>query len=149
MHRTSSQAQISVTLITYTNHCISNSLVFSLLDIQSMSIYFNPYPFWRVVYVKKLFTPSAVVCMSTKNSWLLQLLSLILTMLLLISNGAFLLLILTLFRLRDSLLSYNCFEVCMESKGKYWIPIFNVLEKSCHVIIANPKYLRSIKGQKN
>lgn len=42
----------------------------------------------------------------------------------------------------------NCTEVCMESTGKYWIPIFNVLEKSCHVVVANPKYLRSIKGKK-
>ncbi|MDP9749871.1 MULTISPECIES: IS110 family transposase [Thermoanaerobacter] len=53
-----------------------------------------------------------------------------------------------LIKLRDWLLSYNCFEVCMEFTGKYWIPIFNVLEKSCHVVIANPKYLRAIKGQK-
>ena len=36
----------------------------------------------------------------------------------------------------------------MESTGKYWIPIFNVLEDSCHVVVANPKYVRAIKGQK-
>lgn len=46
------------------------------------------------------------------------------------------------------LLSYNCTEVCMESTGKYWIPIFNVLEDSCHVVVANPKYVRAIKGKK-
>lgn len=46
------------------------------------------------------------------------------------------------------LLDNNCTEVCMESTGKYWIPIFNVLEKSCHVVVANPKYVRAIKGQK-
>lgn len=46
------------------------------------------------------------------------------------------------------LLKNNCTEVCMESTGKYWIPIFNVLEKSCHVIIANPKYVKAIRGQK-
>lgn len=46
------------------------------------------------------------------------------------------------------LLDNNCTEVCMESTGKYWIPIFNVLEKSCHVIVANPKYVRAVKGQK-
>lgn len=46
------------------------------------------------------------------------------------------------------LLSHNCTEVCMESTGKYWIPIFNVLEKSCHVVVANPKYVRAIKGKK-
>lgn len=36
----------------------------------------------------------------------------------------------------------------MKSTGKHWIPILNVLGKTCHVIIANPKYLRAIKGQK-
>jgi len=46
------------------------------------------------------------------------------------------------------LLSHNCTEVCMESTGKYWIPIFNVLEKSCHVVVANPKYVRAIRGKK-
>ncbi|QUH26816.1 IS110 family transposase [Serpentinicella alkaliphila] len=44
--------------------------------------------------------------------------------------------------------NHNCTEVCMESTGKYWIPIFNVLENSCHVVIANPKYVRAIKGKK-
>ncbi|XBX04548.1 IS110 family transposase [Enterocloster clostridioformis] len=28
------------------------------------------------------------------------------------------------------------------------IPIFNILEDSCHVVVANPKYVRAIKGQK-
>lgn len=26
------------------------------------------------------------------------------------------------------LVKYNCFDVCMESTGKYWIPVFNILE---------------------
>ena len=42
----------------------------------------------------------------------------------------------------------NCSEVCMESTGKYWIPIFNVLETSCHVLLANPKYIKAIPGKK-
>lgn len=46
------------------------------------------------------------------------------------------------------LLDNNCTEVCMESTGKYWIPIFNVLEKSCHVVVANPKLVSwSSNGQ--
>ena len=49
---------------------------------------------------------------------------------------------------RDWLLSHKCSEVCMESTGKYWIPVFNVLETHLHVIVANPKYVRAIKGQK-
>lgn len=46
------------------------------------------------------------------------------------------------------LLNYNCTKVCMESTGKYWIPVFNVLENSCHVVVANPKYVRAIRGKK-
>lgn len=36
----------------------------------------------------------------------------------------------------------------MESTGKYWISIFNVLEGHLHAVVANPKYVRAIKGQK-
>ena len=49
---------------------------------------------------------------------------------------------------RDWLLKNHCSEVCMESTGKYWIPIFNILESHLHVVVANPKYVRAIKGQK-
>ena len=28
----------------------------------------------------------------------------------------------------DWLAKYNCTDVCMESTGEYWIPVFNVLE---------------------
>lgn len=43
---------------------------------------------------------------------------------------------------------YNCKDVCMESTGKYWIPIFNILEDTCHVVITHPKYVRAIPGKK-
>ena len=43
---------------------------------------------------------------------------------------------------------YECTEVCMESAGKYWIPVFNVLEKSCWVTLAHPKYTKPQKGNK-
>ena len=43
---------------------------------------------------------------------------------------------------------YSCTEVCMESSGKYWIPVFNVLEKSCLVTLAHPKYTKPQKGNK-
>ena len=42
----------------------------------------------------------------------------------------------------------NCRDVCMESTGKYWIPVFNVLEVSCNVILSHPKYVKSIYGKK-
>ena len=35
----------------------------------------------------------------------------------------------------DWLAKYNCSEVCMESTGKYWIPVFNVLEKANNSVI--------------
>jgi transposase len=50
--------------------------------------------------------------------------------------------------LRDWLLSQNCHDVCMESTGKYWIPIFNILESHMHVILTHPKYVKAIKGKK-
>ena len=46
------------------------------------------------------------------------------------------------------LAKYSCTEVCMESTGKYWIPVFNILEKSCYVTLAHPKYTKPQKGNK-
>ena len=46
------------------------------------------------------------------------------------------------------LAKYSCSEVCMESTGKYWIPVFNILEKSCFVTLAHPKYTKPQKGNK-
>ena len=51
-------------------------------------------------------------------------------------------------KLADWLAGNNCRDVCMESTGKYWIPVFNMLEKSCNVVLAHPKYVKSIRGQK-
>ena len=42
----------------------------------------------------------------------------------------------------------NCKDVCMESTGKYWIPVYNILEPSCNVVLAHPKYVKAIKGKK-
>ena len=43
---------------------------------------------------------------------------------------------------------YSCKDVCMESTGKYWIPVFNILEKTCFVTLAHPKYTKPQKGNK-
>jgi len=51
-------------------------------------------------------------------------------------------------RFHDWLKENNCYHVCMESTGKYWIPIFNVLESDIHVILTHPKYVKAIKGKK-
>jgi transposase len=53
-----------------------------------------------------------------------------------------------LYAFRDWLLENDCRHVCMESTGKYWIPIFNILEEHVHVILTHPKYVRAIKGKK-
>jgi len=50
--------------------------------------------------------------------------------------------------LADWLAKYDCKEVCMESSGKYWIPVFNILEKSCWVTLAHPKYTKPQRGNK-
>ena len=50
--------------------------------------------------------------------------------------------------LKQWLKDNDCKDVCMESTGKYWIPIFNILESTCHVIITHPKYVRAIPGKK-
>jgi transposase len=50
--------------------------------------------------------------------------------------------------LRDWLAENNCRDVCMESTGKYWIPVWNILEATCHLVLAHPKYVKAIKGQK-
>jgi transposase len=42
----------------------------------------------------------------------------------------------------------NCKDVCMESTGKYWHPVYNILETSCNVVLAHPKYLKAIRGKK-
>lgn len=36
----------------------------------------------------------------------------------------------------------------MESTGKYWIPVFNILETHMHVVLTHPKYVKAIKGKK-
>jgi transposase len=37
----------------------------------------------------------------------------------------------------------------MESTGKYWIPVFNLLEDEINVTIANPKWVKAVKGNKD
>ena len=46
------------------------------------------------------------------------------------------------------LAAYNCKDVCMESTGKYWHPVWNILELSCTPVLAHPKYLKAIRGKK-
>ena len=51
-------------------------------------------------------------------------------------------------RCADWLSENNCKDVCMESTGKYWIPIYNILEHTCNLVLAHPKYVKAIRGKK-
>ena len=42
----------------------------------------------------------------------------------------------------------SCKDVCMESTGKYYIPVYNILEQSCNLTVAHPKYVKAIRGKK-
>lgn len=53
-----------------------------------------------------------------------------------------------LIRLKAWLIEHHCFEIAMESTGKYWIPVFNVLEDEIKVFVVHPKYTKAIKGKK-
>src|SRR5881296_1288581 len=51
-------------------------------------------------------------------------------------------------RLRTWLLESGCTEAVMESTGSYWKPVFNVLEGSLKVILANPEQVKALRGKK-
>jgi transposase len=54
-----------------------------------------------------------------------------------------------LYKFLEWLKVHECFHVCMESTGKYWIPVFNILEAGgLKVLLTHPKYVRAIKGKK-
>ena len=53
-------------------------------------------------------------------------------------------------RFADWLHENDCLDVCMESTGKYWVPVFNILEqRGVRVVIANPKWVQAVKGNKD
>jgi len=55
-----------------------------------------------------------------------------------------------LIRFKDWLLENDCSNVCMESTGKYYVPIYNALEGYIsNVVVANPKWVKAIKGEKD
>lgn len=55
-----------------------------------------------------------------------------------------------LIQFREWLIENNCQNVCMESTGKYYIPVYNALESHIsNVVVANPKWVKAIKGEKD
>ena len=56
----------------------------------------------------------------------------------------------SLIQFKNWLLANDCQNVCMESTGKYYVPVYNALEGYIsNVVVANPKWVRCIKGEKD
>jgi transposase len=55
----------------------------------------------------------------------------------------------SILQFKQWLIVNNCYDVCMESTGKYWVPIHNLLEDTIRVTIANPKWVKAVKGNKD
>lgn len=56
----------------------------------------------------------------------------------------------SLIEFRNWLIENDCQNVCMESTGKYYIPVYNALEGHIsNVVVANPKWVACIKGEKD
>ena len=51
-------------------------------------------------------------------------------------------------QLRNWLLAEQCTHAVLESTGPYWKPIFNVLEDSVTVVLANAEDVKGRKGHK-
>jgi transposase len=51
-------------------------------------------------------------------------------------------------RLRAWLVETRCTEAVMESTGSYWKPVFNILEGSLKIILANPEQVKALRGKK-
>lgn len=45
---------------------------------------------------------------------------------------------------------HDCYEICMESTGKYYIPVYRtVADETFHVDVVHPKYVKAPRGKKN
>ena len=55
----------------------------------------------------------------------------------------------SILKFKQWLIDNDCYDVCMESTGKYWVPVFNLLEDTIRVTIANPKWVKAVKGNKD
>lgn len=53
-----------------------------------------------------------------------------------------------LLKLQDWLAEMDCTEVAMESTGVFWKPVWNILESSCNLILANAKKVKNVPGKK-
>lgn len=145
MCRLFSQAQISVPSSTKTYLCINNTRL--LLNNQSMSVILNNsilrrdvmlkivYPICCGIDVHKKFIVACIASTDDKGITTYK-------------SSRFSTFTKGLRELSEWLSSNSCKDVCMESTGKYWIPVFNILEPTCKITLAHPKYVKAIRGKK-
>jgi transposase len=50
--------------------------------------------------------------------------------------------------LQDWLMENGCEEVAMESTGVLWKPVWNVLESTCNLVLANARQIKNMPGRK-
>lgn len=55
----------------------------------------------------------------------------------------------SILQFKQWLIENNCYDLCMESTGKYWVPVYNLLEDTIRITIANPKWVKAVKGNKD
>jgi transposase len=55
----------------------------------------------------------------------------------------------SILQFKQWLIDNNCYDVCMESTGKYWVPVYNLLEDTIRITVANPKWVKAVKGNKD
>lgn len=55
----------------------------------------------------------------------------------------------SILQFKQWLIDNNCFDICMESTGKYWVPVYNLLEDVIRITVANPKWVKAVKGNKD
>ncbi|WP_042230261.1 IS110 family transposase, partial [Paenibacillus popilliae] len=53
-----------------------------------------------------------------------------------------------LLKLHDWLLERECTHVAMESTGVYWKPVWNLMEDSFELVLANPQRIKNVPGKK-
>lgn len=52
-------------------------------------------------------------------------------------------------RMGEWFITYGVKDVCMESTGKYWIPVYDILEQQgLKPVLTHPKYVKQAKGRK-
>ena len=45
---------------------------------------------------------------------------------------------------------HKCFDICLESTGKYYVPVYRIVsDENFHVDVVHPKYVKAPKGKKN